>query len=244
MKKLLIFSSLLLLTAIFFFSFSPKPKPKVIVFSKTAGYHHASIANGIEAIQKIGTENNFEVDTTTNAALFTDKNLKQYTVIIFLSTTGNLFDTLQEQALQRYIHRGGGIVGVHAATDCEYNWPWFGKMMGGYFESHPQQQNANLKVIDKTHPATKDLPSEWQRFDEWYNFKNLNPDVHTLITIDGASYKGGKNGAFHPMSWWHKFEGGCVFYTALGHTEASYTKALFLKHLTGGILFAMGGKVK
>ncbi len=242
MKKIIVISFFLSLIATAFFSFSPKAKPKVLIFSKTAGYHHSSIPDGIEAIKKIGLENNFAADTTTDSTRFTDKNLKQYAAVIFLNTTGNLFDTLQKQALVRYMRKGGGFVGVHAATDAEYKWPWYGKMVGGYFESHPKQQQAKLNVIDNTHPSTKGLPKQWIRFDEWYNFKNLNPDVHVLITIDEASYTGGKNGASHPMAWWQNFEGGRVFYTELGHTEASYTEPLYLKHLTGGILYAIGKK--
>ena len=95
-------------------------------------------------------------------------------------------------------------------------------------------------MIDPNQLATKGLPSEWNRTDEWYNFKNLNASVKVLLTIDESSYQGGKNGNFHPMSWQHQFEGGRAFYTALGHTEASYQEPLFLKHLTGGILYALG----
>jgi len=215
---------------------------KVLVFSKTAGYHHASIPAGIEAIKKIGVQHNFSVDTTTDAAKFTDKNLKQYKLIIFLSTTGDLFDTLQKQAFQKYVRSGGGIVGIHAATDAEYKWPWFGKLMGGYFESHPKQQTAKLLVTDHNHPATKGLPGIWTRFDEWYNFKDLNKDVHVLMTLDETSYTGGKNGNFHPVSWWHEMEGGRIFYTALGHTDESYIEPLFLQHLTGGIMFVLNRK--
>ncbi|HVF80486.1 MAG TPA: ThuA domain-containing protein [Flavisolibacter sp.] len=242
MKKIIVTSLSLLFIAAAFLSFSKQAKTKVLVFSKTAGYHHSAIPNGIEAILKIGLKEGFAVDTTTDSTLFTDKNLKQYAAVIFLNTTGNLFDTLQEAALVRYIHSGGGFVGVHAATDAEYNWPWYGKMVGGYFESHPKQQQAKLTVVDNTHLSTKGLPKEWIRFDEWYNFKNLNKDVHVLVTIDESSYTGGKNGAFHPMAWWHDFEGGRVFYTELGHTEVSYTDPLYLQHLTGGILYAIGRK--
>jgi type 1 glutamine amidotransferase len=226
------------------FSFKAKPRPKVLIFSKTAGYHHASIPAGIEAIKKIGAANKFDTDTTTDASKFNDKGLRQYKLIVFLSTTGNLFDTMQKQALQRYVRSGGGIVGMHAATDAEYNWPWFGKLMGGYFLSHPQQQTAKLDVVDNNHPATKDLPKAWTRFDEWYNFKDLNNDVHVLLTIDETSYTGGKNGNHHPVSWWQDMEGGRMFYTALGHTDSSYIEPLFIKHLTGGIMFVMNRKTK
>ncbi len=231
--------TLIFFVAIAFLSFTEKPV-KVLVFCKTAGYHHSSIPAGIEAIKELGAENKFEVDTTTNASLFTDKNLAQYKALIFLSVTGDLFDTLQKQALMNYVHKGGGIAGIHSATDAEYNWPWYGKMMGGYFLSHPKQQQAKLMVINGGHASTKGLPKVWTRFDEWYNFKNLNPDVHVLLKIDESSYEGGKNGDNHPMAWWQAFEGGRVFYTALGHTDESYKEPLFLSHLKGGILFAMG----
>jgi type 1 glutamine amidotransferase len=214
-------------------------RPRVLVFSKTAGYYHTSIPAGINAIKKIGAQNNFSVDTTTDASKFTDENLKQYKLIVFLSTTGNLFDTLQKQAFQKYVRNGGGVVGIHAATDAEYNWPWYGKLMGGYFESHPKQQTAKLLIPEYGHPATKGLPGIWQRFDEWYNFKELNKDVHVLLTLDERSYTGGKNGDFHPVSWWQDIESGRMFYTALGHTDSSYTEPLFLQHLTGGIMFVL-----
>lgn len=231
------------LAATFIFSsYTNKHRPKVLIFAKTAGYHHSSIVPGIEAIKKIGAENGFVVDVTTDSSLFTDRHLKQYSALIFLSTTGNLFDSLQKEALQKYIHHGGGLIGVHAATDCEYKWPWYGKMIGAYFESHPAQQTARLNVVDPHHASTQELPQVWTRFDEWYNFKNLNPDVHVLLKIDETSYTGGKNGENHPMAWWQDFEGGRIFYTELGHTDASYSEPLYLKHLTGGILFVLNRK--
>lgn len=140
------------------------------------------------------------------------------------------------------MNAGGGYVGVHAASDTEYEWPWYGQLVGGYFESHPKTQNATLQVKNPNHPSTKHLPQLWTRTDEWYNFKNLNPKVNVLLTIDESSYEGGKNGSHHPMAWFHEFDGGRAFYTALGHTEASYKDPLFLKHLTGGILYVIGDK--
>lgn len=217
-------------------------QPRVLVYSKTNGYHHASIAVGIEAIKKLGAENGFAVDTTTDSTRFRTKILKKYAAIIFLSPTGKIFGPEEEQALQQYIHHGGGYVGVHAATDCEYNWPWYGDLVGGFFSSHPKQQSARLVVVDKDNPATQGLPNPWQRFDEWYNFKYLNPGIKVLLKIDETSYTGGTNGDNHPMAWYHDFEGGRAFYTALGHTNESWTDPLFLHHLLAGIQYAMGKK--
>lgn len=219
----------------------PKPK-KVLIFSKTAGFHHGSIPKGIEAIEKLGAENNFSVDTTTNPALITSDNLKQYAEVIFLSTTGDIFNDAQQQAFEQYIKKGGGFVGVHAATDTEYDWPWYGKLVGAYFNGHPAQQQATLHVVDRSHISTKHLPETWQRKDEWYNFKQLSPDLHVLITIDETSYTGGTNGASHPMAWYHEFDGGRAFYTELGHTDESFAEPLYLQHLLGGIKYAMGLK--
>ncbi|MDQ6889073.1 MAG: ThuA domain-containing protein, partial [Bacteroidota bacterium] len=220
-------------------------KPKVLVFSKNTYFFHTSIPNGIAAITKLGAENGFDVDTTTNADYFTEDSLKKYAAVIFLNTadnSGSLLNNYQEAEFERYIQSGGGYVGVHAASDAEKDWGWYGRLVGGYFNGHPDKwQQATLHIVDSTHPATKGLPLEWKRTDEWYNFKKLNKDMHILITIDESTYTGGTNGANHPVSWYHDYDGGRAFYTALGHTEASYTEPLFLKHLLGGIEYAIDG---
>ncbi|WPU91122.1 ThuA domain-containing protein [Mucilaginibacter sabulilitoris] len=219
-----------------------KGKAKVLVFSKTAGFHHNSIAVGVPAIIKLGRENNFDVDTTTNAEKFTTANLKQYAAVIFLSTTGDVLNDTQQAAFEQYIKAGGGFVGVHAATDTEYDWPWYGKLVGAYFKSHPKQQEATLNVVDRNFIATKHLPATWKRWDEWYNYKWIADDLHVLIKIDEKSYTGGENGDNHPMSWYHEFDGDRAFYTELGHTDESYADPLYLKHLLGGIQYAISGK--
>lgn len=237
-----IFYSSLLLAAFFVCAFTGAPKPKVLVMTKTAGFYHVSIPKGAEAIQKLGSENGFDVDITKDSAYFTAENLKQYAAVIFLNTTGTLFNEDQRQALKKYIQSGGGFVGVHAAADTEYKWPWYNKMVGAWFMSHPKQQVAKLLVKDRKHLATKHLPKVWERKDEWYNFRDINPDIKPLIMLDEESYTGGKNGDFHPIAWYHNFEGGRVFYTGLGHTDESYNEPLFLQHLLGGIRYAMGSK--
>lgn len=216
--------------------------PRILVFYKTAGFYHQSIEAGLPAIHQLGVAHGFLVDSTKDSEAFTDENLKKYAAIVFLSTTGTLFNEAQQKALQNYVHKGRGIVGIHAATDAEYDWPWYNQMMGAWFLSHPKQQTATLNIVDRKHISTKHLPAQWVRKDEWYNFKNINKDVKVLITIDEKSYEGGKNGSFHPMAWYHNFEGGRVFYTELGHVNESYTDPLFLKHILGGIRYALGKK--
>ena len=217
-------------------------QPKVLVFSKTNGYRHESIEAGIEAIKKLGAENHFSVDATEDSLDINDQKLSGYQSIIFLSTTMKVLGEPEEKALQNFIHKGGGFVGIHAAADTEYEWPWYGRMVGAYFASHPKQQKAKLSVTNVQHASTKHLPKTWERFDEWYNYKNRNADVKVLLTIDESSYEGGKEGAYHPMAWFHSFEGGRVFYTALGHTDESYKEEAFLKHVLGGIHYAVKNK--
>ncbi|GAC1526941.1 MAG: hypothetical protein NVS3B15_03350 [Sediminibacterium sp.] len=218
---------------------SKKKESRVLVFSRTLGFHHASIPTGVAAVQKLGEENHFAVDTTTDANLFTTENLKKYAAVIFFSTTGNVLNDEQQEAFRQYIHSGGGFVGVHAAADTEYDWPWYNQLVGAYFKSHPKQQEAVLHIVDDTHISTKHLPKEWKRWDEWYNFKSIQPGLHVLITIDEKTYTGGENGDNHPMAWYHSFDGGRAFYTEMGHTNESYADPLYLQHLMGGIHYAM-----
>lgn len=240
-NQLILIISLLVIFS-FLFAFRHKRKPKVLVFSRTTGYVHSSIPAGNAAIAKLGIENGFDVDTTKDAAIFTSDKLDKYAAIVFLSTTEgkeNLLNDDEKKGLVQYIHEGGGWVGIHAATDAGYRWPWYVKLSGALFLSHPQQQQATLTVVDRLHPSTRFLPQTWERKDEWYNFKEMNKKVSVLITIDEKSYKGGANGDYHPMSWFHNFEGGRAFYTELGHTEESFSDPLYLKHLLGGIHYAM-----
>ncbi|WP_347343790.1 ThuA domain-containing protein [Mucilaginibacter sp. JRF] len=215
-------------------------KSKVLVFSKTTEFRHASIPAGISAIQTLGVQNNFDVDTTTNAQMFTASNLKNYAAVIFLSTTGNVLNNDQQGAFESYIKAGGGFVGIHSATDTEYDWPWYGKLVGAYFKNHPELQDATLEVKDGDHISTRHLPERWERFDEWHNFTWNATDLNVLLTIDESTYTGGDHGADHPMAWYHSYDGGRAIYTSLGHTNESFQEPLFQQHLLGAIKYAMG----
>jgi type 1 glutamine amidotransferase len=218
------------------------PAFKTLVFSATAGYRHASISNGIALIRAFGATNNFAVDTTEDATLFTDANLAQYQAIVFLNTTGDVLTNAQQLgALQRYVEAGGGWVGVHSASDTLHTWTWYGGLVGAYFVSHPAIQQATVRVEDHIDPSTSMLPAAWVRTDEWYNFDhNPRGPVHVLATLDETTYSGGTMGADHPVAWCHYYDGGRAWYTAGGHTPESYSEPLFQAHLLGGILFAAG----
>jgi type 1 glutamine amidotransferase len=215
------------------------PRFRVLVFSKTAGYRHASIPNGIEAIHQLGADHRFAVDATEDAAVFTDDNLARYEVVVFLSTTADVLDRPREEAFERFIRKGGGFAGVHSASDTEYDWPWFGQLVGAWFEKHPKIQEARIIPEDPKDRSTEFLPNPWVRTDEWYNFRtNPRERVRVLARLDESTYQGGTMGADHPISWRHEFDGGRSWYTALGHTKESYTEPLFLRHLLGGIEWA------
>ncbi|MGY3213036.1 ThuA domain-containing protein [Mucilaginibacter sp. HD30] len=232
---------------------------KVLVFHKIGvndkgvrAYPHASRIPGSIAIMKLGTQNNFVADTTSDENKFTPENLKQYAAVIFISTTGaHILNDAHKAAFTSYIQHGGGYVGIHAASDGEYDWAWYGKLVGAYFKAHPQgTPTETIDVVDRTSAATKMLPARWERKDEWYAYRALPQDVHVLLNLDESSAAPevytrspqAKMGANHPLAWWHDYDGGRAFYTALGHTDSSYEEPLFLQHLLAGIEYAMGRK--
>lgn len=247
MKKLLIIS----LATVMLASMACTPKRdqiKLLVFSKTMGYRHQSIPVGRIAILEIAAQKGWAVDTTEDASAFTEENLAQYSAVIFLSTTGDVLDIAQQRDFERYIQSGGGYVGIHAASDTEYDWPWYGRLAGAYFTSHPNNPNileGKMDIVNQNHPSTAFFGQKtWTRSDEFYNFKDIyhGPEdgIIPLIQIDETSYEGGTNGDFHPMSWYHDYDGGRAFYTNFGHTDETYAEEDFLKHLTGGLEYAIG----
>lgn len=221
------------------------PVIKILVFSKTAGFRHESIGAGKTAIAKLLKEKGATVSFTEDAYAFKESNLKKYNAVVFLNTTGDILNNEQQNAFERYIQAGGGYVGIHAATDTEYEWPWYGQLAGAWFLDHPMTpsnvQNGKFIVTEKNSFATLGMPAEFERKDEFYSFRNISPKINVVLKIDEKSYVGGKNPDFHPMSWYQEFDGGRSFYTAMGHTDETFSEPLFLNHLWAGIKYATGG---
>ncbi|WP_031074147.1 ThuA domain-containing protein [Streptomyces sp. NRRL S-118] len=215
---------------------------RVLVFSKTAGYRHDSIPAGIAALKELGASSNITVDATEEARQFTTGNLARYDAVVFLSTTGDVLDAQQQKAFENYVATGGGYVGVHAAADTEYDWEFYGGLVGARFASHPHIQPATVRVEDHDHPATAHLPSAgWQRTDEWYDYRtNPRGQARILATLDETTYEGGTMKGDHPIAWCRSYEGGRAFYTGGGHTAASYEEPAFRRHLLGGLRYATG----
>ncbi|MFC3894031.1 ThuA domain-containing protein [Lentzea rhizosphaerae] len=211
----------------------------VLVFSKTAGFRHDSIPNGIQMIRELGAANNFTVTATEDAAQFTTANLAQYEAVVFLSTTGDVLNATQQSAFESYVRGGGGYVGIHSAADTEYDWPFYGELVGAYFASHPAIQQATVRTENRAHAATAHLSPAWVRTDELYNYRaNPRANVRVLSTLDESTYSGGSMGADHPITWCKPMAGGRSFYTGLGHTKESYTEPAFRTMVLGGIRYA------
>jgi type 1 glutamine amidotransferase len=214
---------------------------RVLVFSKTAGFRHDSIPEGVAAVRALGERGGFTVDATEDAGAFTPANLRRYDAVVFLSTTGDVLNATQQSAFEGYIRRGGGYVGVHAAADTEYDWAFYGGLAGAYFQSHPAIQPAEVEVEDRAHPATSGLARTWNRTDEWYNYRsNPRERAHVLASLDESSYSGGTMHGDHPIAWCQTYQGGRAFYTGGGHTKESFAEPEFREHLLGGIRYAIG----
>ncbi|MGW7368960.1 ThuA domain-containing protein [Streptomyces sp. NPDC054841] len=214
---------------------------RVLVFSRTAGFRHDSIPTGVAALKELGQTSNITVDATEEAAQFTTNNLARYDAVVFLSTTGDVLNAEQQKAFENYVATGGGYMGVHAAADTEYDWEFYGGLVGAYFHSHPQIQKATVRVEDHDHPATSHLDEAWERTDEWYNYRtNPRGQARVLATLDETTYQGGTMKGDHPIAWCRTYQGGRAFYTGGGHTKESYAEPAFRQHLLGGLRYAAG----
>ena len=217
-------------------------RTNVLIFSKTNAYRHESIEPGSEALKNYFSSHQINSTHSEDSSLFNGNGIADYDVIIFFNTTGNILDSVQQESLMRHVKSGKGFVGIHAAADAEYDWQWYASLVGAQFASHPHIQQATIVKVDTHHLAGKHLPERWTRTDEWYNFKQIPSGVNVLLTIDETTYQGGEHDSIHPMAWYHEYDGGRSFYTALGHTVESYSDTLFLKHVYEGVKWAAGNK--
>jgi cytochrome c len=212
---------------------------RVLVFTRTAGFRHRSISDGVAAIRRLGAGHGFAVDDSDDPVRV-GQGLTGYRAVVFLSTTGDFLDAGQQDALRRYVQGGGGWVGVHAAADAEYDWPWYGELVGARFRHHPPVQRATVRPAPVAALAGN-LPPRWERTDEWYDFAtNPRGRVRVLATVDESTYTGAGMGADHPIAWCHEYAGGRAWYSAMGHTSESFQEPEFLAHLLAGIRYAAG----
>jgi type 1 glutamine amidotransferase len=214
----------------------PRHAARVLVYTRTTDYRHDSIPEGVRALTELGAENGFGVDATERPEDFEGSRLRAYDAVVFLSTSGEVLTDAGRAALMAHHADGAGFMGVHAAACAEYDWPYYGELLGARFTGHPPLQAGTLLVQDAGHPATAHLGTEWRVTDEWYDFdRTPRPGVRILARADEASYAGGAMGTDHPLVWCHEYGGGPVFYTALGHAPEAYRDPVFRAHLLGGL---------
>jgi uncharacterized protein len=235
------------------FSYAQNTKQfKALLFTKTDGFYHESINEGVDGVKKLAERNFFNIEVHENASVFNDKKLEEFQVIIFLNTTGNILNDEQQLAMEKFIKAGKGYVGVHSASDTEYDWAWYTKLVGRMFKIHPVIQTATLKSHDSKFPGMERVPPAWQWTDEWYEYGEDKIDgLKVLLSVDEKTYnanvKWGQNegkgmGDMHPIAWYHDYDGGRAFYTGLGHMPLVFSDPIFLEHLYGGIYWAATGK--
>jgi type 1 glutamine amidotransferase len=218
---------------------------RILLFTKTSGFRHPSIVEGVAMVGALAAEEGLALTHTEDAASFTAENLARIDAVIWLSTTGDVLDASQQAALEAWVESGGGWVGIHAAADCEYEWPWYGELLGNgaWFDSHPAIQEAEIAVESYEHPGSGTFPPTAPLTEEWYNFQsNPRPAVEVVLTIDETTYDPGPGamGADHPLAWWHEPVAGRAFYTALGHRPETYAHEPFREQVRGAMLWAAG----
>ncbi len=228
---------------------SDKPefeKPiNVLVFSKTAGFRHESISSGLKMLYDQSKKQSWVITATENAEFFNNGFLSNFDVVVFLNPTGDAVDAGGQVAFEKFMKSGKGFVGIHAASDCEYDWPFYGKLVGGYFKTHPAQQEATVVFEKSDHPAMKPFKGmkSYTTWDEWYSFKeNPRANVNVLATLDESTIKKFDNDNFrmgdHPIIWWNEKDGIRSFYTGFGHTHEAFQDKLIIEHITNAINWA------
>ncbi len=230
-------------------------KPHVLIYTKNGeGYVHKNIENSVQALKKLLDENDMTYEASEDPSLFTSEKLKQFDVLIFSNTNNEAFDNdMQRKAFQEYIQNGGGFVGIHSASGSERAWPWFWAMLGGKFYRHSKFQSFNVVKIDPDHPSATPVPDYWEREDESYYLKELNPGIHVILATDLTSiddpqaheeYPANTFGKYFPVTWCHNFDGGYQWYTSLGHLPEHYDDPVFMNHILGGIQWVLEARSK
>ncbi|MFC4728555.1 ThuA domain-containing protein [Coralloluteibacterium thermophilus] len=228
---------LVLMTALLLGAAQALAHPRVLVFTRTEGFRHDSIPAAVEALRRLAAEEGLGFAHSEDPAVFDDAALADVAVVVFANTTGEAVPPPHQGALERFVRRGGGYLGIHAAADTGYDWPWYGGLVGAWFLSHPPGlQTARVHA----EPADPDAPA-WRVTDEFYDFReNPRPRVRVIARLDTADHREGRMGADHPIAWCHDYDGGRAWYTGLGHTEALYRDPRFLEHLRAGLRWSAG----
>lgn len=208
---------------------------RILVFTRTTGFRHDAIPVAVDTLRALADEAGLSVEHSEDPALFRDDALARYRAVVFASTTGDVLDAAQQAAFERYVHAGGGFLGVHAAADTEYDWPWYGELVGAWFASHPPGLQTTRVTFA---PGAGATGTAWRVTDELYNYRR-NPRGHAdvIATIDEGDYAGGTMGDDHPIAWCHDRFAGRAWYTGLGHDASVYADPVYRALLTRGLRY-------
>ncbi|CAE6459391.1 unnamed protein product [Rhizoctonia solani] len=234
---------------------------KVLLCSRTDGFRHDSIPTAVKELIKWGPYYNISFDATEDAAKFTVENLAQYDALLFVHTSGDIFDSTGQAAFQDYIAKGGNFAAVHAAATTYLLKPWmpWTETLGATFLNHPQRQTATFVKEMTGHPATHDQPDRWTFDEEVYSFTSnpRNLGAKLLWSVDPGSYKENSDieaqGTPHPIAWYQDYAAGAVmksggpgpgipgrsFYSSLGHNNSTWMDPIFMKHIMGGLTWTL-----
>lgn len=228
---------------------SHRAKSRVLIYTKNGqGYVHDNIPNAVNCIRRLARELGVGVDVSDQPAVFTQENISKYNVLVFPSTNNDVFDTDDQRLVfRRYLEAGGGFVGIHSVVGTERNWKWFKMMLGGTFAWHPKFQKYTVRVMAPEHPSMQGLPKAWVRSDECYFMKELYPGIQVLLAQDLTTLGTDESekirsfsapfAELYPAAWYHSFDGGHVWITALGHDKKDYDDPVFVRHLKQGLTF-------
>lgn len=227
-------------------------KFSVMVYTSPDHWHDQALPTALTQLETMAEAHFFDLTWTQAETSFTDDNLRKHAVVVFLNASGERLSSAQWQSFRRFIRKGGGFVGIHAAAVCAEREEWYRKLIGRVFTGHPEKQTAVMTVRDEGFPATMHLPRRWVWTDEWYEFgPALTEELRVLLTVDETTYfarrttdqgEVGGMGADHPVAWYQEYDGGRSFYTALGHLRVHYSDPWFVRHIYGGIYWAATGR--
>jgi type 1 glutamine amidotransferase len=253
MNRIKLLLVLLVLQFSFAFKSSAQKQFKVLLVTTTKGWHHESVHAGVLALQQMGVRNFFDVVLWEDPSGFTDEYLNMFHAVFLLNTTGEFFDATQQNVMERFIESGNVFVGVHSASDTEYDWEWYNKLVGRMFHIHPTIQTAKMKILDSKFPGLQGFEQDRLWTEEFYEFgPEKISGLNYVLGVDESTYnpkadwgaraKGEGMGKLHPLSWYHNYDGGRAFYTALGHLPTNWAEPAFLNHLYAGIFWAATGR--
>ncbi|MFC3122768.1 ThuA domain-containing protein [Agaribacter flavus] len=234
----------------------------LLIFTKVEGdtlVSEASITASAKALSSVLDKNGITSTISNDASLFNDNTLQTYSALVFLNTSGDILNPAQQIAMERYIQAGGGFVGIHGASQTEQDgdWFWYRRLLGASYKQHAtipsNVQQAAVKVVNQSHPATAHISNKISLADQWLEFSHLSPLRNDLLLIDPNTYnrsdflnEGTSNSpdAYLPISWYQDFDGGQSFYSGLGHREHHYNNPDYVKHILGGIKYAIGDNIR